>query len=175
MLIERERREEEKNVRPKMAFNQSQKQSSHHSLARFRSLHGYYSTLLLFLLPILFVNNSYFDDFSIQVQNFFSSYESKAFIETAEGIGFTHQGSLGPAKGEAYRDNDRISVNDPVLADSIWDSGLNKLFSDITIRGKVAVGLNPNIRLYRLVFLLLYLSHPIHYCIVELIYWFQHL
>lgn len=83
------------------------------------------------------------------VQNFFSSYESKAFIETAEGIGFTHQGSLGPAKGEAYRDNDRISVNDPVLADSIWDSGLNKLFSDIRIRGKAAVGLNPNIRLYR--------------------------
>ncbi|GAU15487.1 hypothetical protein TSUD_45250 [Trifolium subterraneum] len=62
------------------------------------------------------------------VQNFFSSSESKAFIETAEGIGFTHQGSLGPAKGEAYRDNDRISVNDPVLADSIWDSGLSKLY-----------------------------------------------
>jgi hypothetical protein len=101
-----------------------------------------------------------------QVQNFFSSYESKAFIETAEGIGFTHQGSLGPAKGEAYRDNDRISVNDPVLADSIWDSGLNKLFSDIRIRGKAAVGLNPNIRLYRLVFLLLYLSDTKDYCIV---------
>jgi hypothetical protein len=98
------------------------------------------------------VNNSYFDGFfysRIQVQNFFSSAESKAFIETAEGIGFTHQGSLGPAKGEAYRDNDRISVNDPVLADSIWDSGLSKLFSDIKIRGKSAVGLNPNIRLYR--------------------------
>lgn len=138
-----------------MAFHQTQKQSSHHSLTRFRSLHGYYSTLLLFLLPILFLNYSYFDDFfhsRIQVQNFFSPYESKTFIETAEGIGFTHQGSLGPAKGEAYRDNDRISVNDPVLADSIWDSGLNKLFSNIRIRGKAAVGLNPNIRLYRLVF-----------------------
>ncbi|XP_004496624.1 uncharacterized protein [Cicer arietinum] len=83
------------------------------------------------------------------VQNFFSSSESKSFIETAEGIGFVHQGSLGPAKGEAYRDNDRISVNDSVLADTIWDSGLSKLFSDIRIRGKSAVGLNPNIRLYR--------------------------
>ncbi|KAL2324484.1 hypothetical protein Fmac_023542 [Flemingia macrophylla] len=83
------------------------------------------------------------------VQNFFSSAESKAFVKIAEAIGFAHQGSLGPTKGEAYRDNDRISVNDPVLADTIWESGLNKLFSDIKIRGKVAVGLNPNIRFYR--------------------------
>jgi len=43
-------------------------------------------------------------------------------------------------------------VDDPVLADTIWESGLSKLFSDIKIRGKVAVGLNPNIRFYRLVF-----------------------
>lgn len=54
-------------------------------------------------------------------------------------------------KGEAYRDNDRIAVNNPVLADAIWESGLKQLFADIKIRGKSAVGLNPNIRLYRLV------------------------
>ncbi|KAL5567775.1 hypothetical protein UlMin_024350 [Ulmus minor] len=83
------------------------------------------------------------------VQNFFTPIESKAFIKAAETIGFVHQGSLGPLKGEAYRDNDRIAVNDPALADAIWVSGLNQLFSDIKIRGKVAVGLNPNIRLYR--------------------------
>ncbi|KAL3524221.1 hypothetical protein ACH5RR_017055 [Cinchona calisaya] len=83
------------------------------------------------------------------VHNFLSSVESKAFIEAAESIGFVHQGSLGPTKGEAYRDNDRISVNDPVLADSIWDSGLNKLLSDLKIRGKAAIGLNPNLRFYR--------------------------
>ncbi|CAJ1977115.1 unnamed protein product [Sphenostylis stenocarpa] len=83
------------------------------------------------------------------VQNFFSSAESKAFVKNAEAIGFVHQGSLGPTYGEAYRDNDRISVDDPVLADTIWESGLSKLFSDIRIRGKVAVGLNPNIRFYR--------------------------
>ncbi|KAI3519527.1 hypothetical protein L1887_08723 [Cichorium endivia] len=83
------------------------------------------------------------------VQNFLTAAESKSFVKTAEAIGFVHQGSLGPTKGEAYRDNDRIAVNDPVLADTIWASGLNKQFSDITIRGKVAVGLNPNIRLYR--------------------------
>ncbi|XP_010555642.1 PREDICTED: uncharacterized protein LOC104825086 isoform X2 [Tarenaya hassleriana] len=83
------------------------------------------------------------------VQNYFTSDESKAFVKIAESMGFTHQGSLGPAKGEAYRDNDRISVNDPVLADTIWQSGLSKLFSDIKIKGKIAVGLNPNIRFYR--------------------------
>ncbi|KAI3793058.1 hypothetical protein L1987_35670 [Smallanthus sonchifolius] len=83
------------------------------------------------------------------VQNFLTAAESKAFIKAAESIGFVHQGSLGPTKGEAYRDNDRIAVNDPVLADTLWESGLSKLLSHITIRGKVPVGLNPNIRLYR--------------------------
>lgn len=86
--------------------------------------------------------------FGFQVQNLFSSAESKAFVKIAEEIGFAHQGSRG---GEAYRDNDRISVDDPVLADTIWESGLGKLFSDIKIRGKVAVGLNPNVRFYRFV------------------------
>ena len=85
------------------------------------------------------------------MQNFFTSAESKAFIKAAESIGFVHQGSLGPTKGESSRDNDRISVTDPVLAETIWESGLHKIFSDIKIRGKVAVGLNPNIRFYRLV------------------------
>ncbi|KAM7491680.1 hypothetical protein LguiA_034601 [Lonicera macranthoides] len=83
------------------------------------------------------------------VQNFLTSAESKAFVKAAESMGFAHQGSLGPTYGEAYRDNDRISVTDPVLADALWESGLNKLFSDFKIRGKVAVGLNPNIRIYR--------------------------
>ena len=87
----------------------------------------------------------------VQVQDFFSSAESKAFVKAAESIGFAHQGSLGPTHGEAYRDNDRLSVNDPVLANAVWESGLSKLFSDIKIRGKVAVGLNPNIRFYRFV------------------------
>ncbi|CAE6220384.1 unnamed protein product [Arabidopsis arenosa] len=83
------------------------------------------------------------------VENCLTSDESKAFVKIAESLGFTHQGSRGPAYGEAYRDNHRISVNDPVLADSIWQSGLSNLFTDIKIRRKVAVGLNPNIRFYR--------------------------
>ncbi|KAL0452534.1 UNVERIFIED_CONTAM: hypothetical protein Slati_1231500 [Sesamum latifolium] len=89
------------------------------------------------------------DDDLITIHNYFTSAESKAFVNVAESIGFVHQGSLGPTKGEAFRDNDRISVDNPVLAEAIWEAGLNKFFSDFKIRGKVAVGLNPNIRFYR--------------------------
>jgi len=74
-------------------------------------------------------------------------------------MGFTHQGSLGPLKGEAYRDNDRISVTDPLLAQAIWESGINRIFTDINISGKAATGLNPNIRFYRYALL-----SPLIYC-----------
>ncbi|KAI5569908.1 hypothetical protein BDE02_12G109200 [Populus trichocarpa] len=73
------------------------------------------------------------------VQDFFSSAESKAFVKVTESIGFVHQGSLGPTHDEAY---DRISVNDPFLANMLWSS---KLFSDIKMRG----GGGANIRFYR--------------------------
>jgi hypothetical protein len=86
---------------------------------------------------------------SVQIPDFFTSAEAKAFIDIAESAGFTHQGSLGPLKGEAYRDNDRISVTDPLLAQAIWESGMNRIFTDISVSGKVATGLNPNIRFYR--------------------------
>ncbi|XP_039146908.1 uncharacterized protein LOC120284178 [Dioscorea cayenensis subsp. rotundata] len=84
-----------------------------------------------------------------QVPNFRTAVEAKAFVDAEEAIGFAHQRSQGPAKGEAYRDNDRISVSDPVLAETIWESGLKSMFDDIELRGKIAVGLNPNIRFYR--------------------------
>ncbi|KAG0498837.1 hypothetical protein HPP92_003528 [Vanilla planifolia] len=83
------------------------------------------------------------------IPNFLTACEAKAFIEAAEAIGFTHQGSLGPANGEAYRDNDRIAVIDPLLAEGLWESGLKKIFADIRINGMAAVGLNSNIRFYR--------------------------
>ncbi|MQL83950.1 hypothetical protein Taro_016445 [Colocasia esculenta] len=95
---------------------------------------------------LLFLDDSLCAD---QVSNFFSPSETKAFIEAAESLGFTHQGSLGPARGEAYRDNDRMSLDDPILAKFIWESGLDKIFSNIKLQGKEAVGLNPNIRFYR--------------------------
>ncbi|XP_044377088.1 uncharacterized protein [Triticum aestivum] len=87
----------------------------------------------------------------LTVPDFLTSAEAKAFVDVAESMGFTHQGSLGPLKGEAYRDNDRISVTDPLLAQTLWESGINRIFMDINISGKAATGLNPNIRLYRYV------------------------
>jgi hypothetical protein len=51
-----------------------------------------------------------------------------------------HQGSLGPARGEAFRDNEQLAVSDPSLAQELWNAGLGKLFKDITIEGKLAVG-----------------------------------
>ena len=83
--------------------------------------------------------------------DFLTSAEAKAFVDVAESMGFTHQGSLGPLKGEAFRDNDRISVTDPLLAQTLWETGINRIFKDINIAGKVATNLNPNIRLYRYV------------------------
>lgn len=83
------------------------------------------------------------------VPNALSASECGALIKYAEGLGFSHQGSLGPARGEAFRDNDRISVQDGILAENLWRSGLCRVFTDIKLEGKSAVGLNPNIRFYR--------------------------
>ncbi|XP_078447979.1 2-oxoglutarate (2OG) and Fe(II)-dependent oxygenase superfamily protein [Wolffia australiana] len=83
------------------------------------------------------------------VPNYLNPNEAKGFIEAAECSGFSHQGSLGPARGEAFRDNDRISFNDAGLAKCIWESGLDRVFAGIKLQGKSAVGLNPNIRFYR--------------------------
>ncbi|KAI5083299.1 hypothetical protein GOP47_0003042 [Adiantum capillus-veneris] len=83
------------------------------------------------------------------VPNILSAAECDAFIKYAEELGFSHQGSLGPAKGEAFRDNDRISVQDRDLAQNLWLSGLSNVFENVKVDGKSASGLNPNIRFYR--------------------------
>lgn len=96
--------------------------------------------------------------FQLQVPNFLTTFESKRFVEAAESLGFAHQGSLGPTRGEAFRDNDRISVNHPVLAEAIWESGLKNIFSDVHVQKRRAVGLNPNIRFYR--YVMIFSSSP---------------
>lgn len=78
-----------------------------------------------------------------------SDEECEGFIRCAEIRGLENQGSGGPAKGEAFRDNERLADYNPVLAEMLWQSGISELFRDIIVGGKVAVGLNPNIRLYR--------------------------
>ncbi|CAG8555351.1 3944_t:CDS:1 [Rhizophagus irregularis] len=59
--------------------------------------------------------------------------------------------SLKPKKGEAYRDNDRFSIEDIKFSQELYDSGLSPLVSNwsSTLTKKPAVGLNPNIRIYK--------------------------
>jgi len=40
-------------------------------------------------------------------------------IQAAKAWGLEHQGSLGPARGEAFRDNERLAVSDPSLAQKL--------------------------------------------------------
>lgn len=96
-------------------------------------------------------------------ENSLSPTEAENFIATAERIGFQHQGSRGAAFGETFRDNDRISFNDPLLAQHLWTAtGLENIKHLLTTEelkggrsGKkrpieaVPVGLNPAIRIYR--------------------------
>ncbi|XP_024360139.1 uncharacterized protein [Physcomitrium patens] len=84
------------------------------------------------------------------VPDFLSQNECEAFIRCADARGLEHQGSGGPAKGEAFRDNERLADYNPDLANMLWQAGLRESFHDIVLPGgRVAVGLNPNIRLYR--------------------------
>lgn len=87
----------------------------------------------------------------LQVPNYLSIKECEAFIQCAVSLGFQHQGSRGPAYGEAFRDNGRVSVQSPALAEKLWEAGLSSVFNDIEIHGRRAVGLNPNLRFYRFV------------------------
>lgn len=83
------------------------------------------------------------------VPDFLTPKECETFVRCAEARGLEHQGSGGPAKGEAFRDNERLADYNVELADMLWEAGLRELFQDIALGSKVAVGLNPNIRLYR--------------------------
>lgn len=84
-----------------------------------------------------------------QVPGFLSPQECQGFVRCAEALGFQQQGSGGPAKGEAFRDNGRVSLHSAEVADRVWKAGLAGLFEGVRVRGKRAVGLNPNFRFYR--------------------------
>lgn len=89
---------------------------------------------------------------TLQVRGCLTESEARRFVETAESLGFQHQGSRGPAYGEAFRDNDRISVNDQALADQLWVStGLAQALRECNLDGAQPVGLNSNLRFYRCV------------------------
>ncbi|CAI5497686.1 unnamed protein product [Closterium sp. Naga37s-1] len=77
-----------------------------------------------------------------------SPEECAEFIAQGERVGFQWQGSGGPAKGEAYRDNHRISVEDNELAAHLWDR-LAPVLQPLQAGNRKAVRLNPNMRVYR--------------------------
>ncbi|CAI5989283.1 unnamed protein product [Closterium sp. NIES-64] len=100
-----------------------------------------------------------------QVPGALSPEECAEFIAQAERVGFQWQGSGGPAKGEAYRDNHRISVEDNELAGEsgrrkrrdeegigksthLWDR-LAPVLQPLQAGNRKAVRLNPNMRVYR--------------------------
>ncbi|KAI7843957.1 hypothetical protein COHA_002495 [Chlorella ohadii] len=91
------------------------------------------------------------EDFMIEIPGCLTKVESDKFVAAAEAVGFSHQSSRGPAFGEAFRDNHRIQFEDAALADHLWKAtGLKTLLEgQLEDRDGVAVGLNPNIRIYR--------------------------
>ncbi|KAI8642332.1 hypothetical protein BD408DRAFT_416631 [Parasitella parasitica] len=55
-----------------------------------------------------------------------------------------------PRRGEAFRNNDRQSIQDPKLAKTLWDGMQQVVVQESGIGGsKVPKGLNSNIRVYR--------------------------
>ncbi|KAF8058110.1 hypothetical protein HT031_005770 [Scenedesmus sp. PABB004] len=89
-------------------------------------------------------------DHMLLVPGVLSVAEAQRFIDVAEAAGFEWQSSRGPAHGEAFRDNHRISFQDEALADALWRAtGLAQAFAGLELDGAAAVGLNPNIRFYR--------------------------
>lgn len=86
----------------------------------------------------------------ITVDGVLSSSECNQLIAAAERFKFQHQGSGRAAKGEAFRDNHRIAVEDSQFALQLWEKcGLSCVAEGLSFEGCTAVGLNPNLRVYR--------------------------
>ncbi len=61
-----------------------------------------------------------------------------------------HANNLAPPIQKAFRDNERVSVQDEAFAQHLWQaSGLQRHFATWPSDGGRPVGLNPNIRIYR--------------------------
>ena len=86
------------------------------------------------------------------VRGVLSSREAATLVDAADASGYDHATSRGPRFGEAYRDHGRANFEDPRLADALWDdTGLREAIVAAVgpVRGRVAAGLNPALRVYR--------------------------
>jgi hypothetical protein len=88
------------------------------------------------------------------VQAALSPEECLGWVEFAEGLGMVSTRPQGgrAERGNAYRDNFRVQINDAEVAQSLWASGLGAAISAVLpphVDGRTAAGFNDNIRLYR--------------------------
>lgn len=76
--------------------------------------------------------------------------ECRALIDRGEALGFVPapvRAAGGPTRRADIRDNDRAAFADPALAAWLWDRCREHVPADF--RGGVAVGLDPDFRVYR--------------------------
>lgn len=88
------------------------------------------------------------------IHNFFTSKECESLIHHFNACLSLRPVPAIPKPGEAFRSNDRESVQDTAIAQRIWDLGIKKAcletpgISEASLPRK-PVGLNSNIRIYR--------------------------
>lgn len=96
----------------------------------------------------------------VEVPHLFSSQQCKAWLSFFASAATPVRLTPSPAakRGEATRTNDRFSVQDAVFAERLFhESGLAEALVDeqeegigeFWVRGRKAIGLNSNIRIYR--------------------------
>ncbi|KAI8099575.1 uncharacterized protein BX664DRAFT_321636 [Halteromyces radiatus] len=88
------------------------------------------------------------------IPHFFNAKECESLIQYFDTHLTPQTVSLYPKPGEAFRSNDRQSMQDPILANKIWELGLDKLCAQEEGINQVSLprqpcGLNSNLRIYR--------------------------
>jgi len=93
----------------------------------------------------------------VTVSPFWSSSLCKKYVAFLSGLPLSTTNGT-PKRGDAVRVNDRYQIDDPLFAQSLWETtGLKDLLlgvgEDATksqeLWGGQVLGLNPNIRIYR--------------------------
>ena len=76
--------------------------------------------------------------------------ECAALVQATAAAGFDAQGSRGPAAGEAVRSCGRLAVVDAPFARALWKALHKAILAALPAAARDdAVGLNPNVRVYR--------------------------
>lgn len=84
------------------------------------------------------------------IASFLSPEECRELIERGEGIGF-EPATVAVASGARLmtnvRNNDRVTFDDPVLAEQLWDRA--RPYLPAQLGGATAIGFNERLRFYR--------------------------